>query len=213
VPGIPAVLRSAALELDYRDLAAEELLRTCADLRDRSAWDELIHRFHGLIYGAVLRTGRRYERFPRDLCDDLVQETYVRLAAHGAKALRDFVPRQPGSAFRYLQVIAIRVTQDACKKKDFQRIEELPADPPDRFASDKTEWLALKAQIDDILRRHATLRDCQIFRLHYLHGMTAKEIAGIGALELTVKGVESALLRLTRLIQENLGEGKRESSG
>jgi DNA-directed RNA polymerase specialized sigma24 family protein len=60
------------------------------------------------------------------------------------------------------------------------------------------------------LRKHATERDCQIFGLHYLAGMTTKEIAAIPGMGLTVKGVESVLVRLKRFIQENLNSGERE---
>lgn len=207
---IPDVVRSAALAHDYSDLTGEELLRVCADLRDATAWDEFIRRFHAAIYAAVLRTGRRYAQFQRGLCDDLVQETYLRLAAREAKALREFVPRHPGSACCYLQVIAVRVTHDCCKKKDFHRLQELPVDPPDVAAPDKTEWLARKTELGDLLRKHATARDCQIFWLHYGQGMTAKEIAALASIGLTVKGVESVLLRLKGLIQENFDPGKRE---
>ena len=210
VSDIPDVLRSAALGQDYSDLTGEELLCVCADLRDAAAWNEFIRRFHNAIYAAVLRTGRRYAQFHRGLCDDLVQETYLRLSAHQAKALCEFVPRHPGSACSYLQVIAIRVTHDYCKRKEFGRTEELPVDPPDMAAPDKTEWLALKTEIFDLLRKHATARDCRIFSLHHLQGMTAKEIAAVSGGELSVKGVESVLARLKRLIQENLDYRKRE---
>ena len=207
--GISDVLRSAELA-NYSDLSGEELLRLCADLRDAAAWAEFIRRFHAAIYAAVLRTGRRYERFHRGLCDDLVQETYLRLSANQAKALRQFEPRHAGSAYCYLQVIAARVTHDHCKRKDFHRIQDLPPDPPDIAAPDKTEWLALKAAVGELLRKQATVRDCQIFGLHYLQGMTAREIASIPGIGLTVKGVESVLVRLKRLIQENFDPGKRE---
>ena len=186
------------------------MLRVCADLQDAAAWDEFIRRFHAAIYAAVLRTGRRYAQFHRGLCDDLVQETYLRLSSNRAHALREFVPQHPGSAFCYVQVIAIRVVHDYCKRRDFRQTQELPPDPPDLAAPDKTEWLALKAAVLDVLRKHATSRDCQIFGLHHLQGMTAKEIAAIPGMGLTVKGVESALTRLRRLIQENLNPGERE---
>lgn len=191
-------------------MASEDLLCACADLHNRAAWDEFIRRFNGPIYAAVSRTGHRYEQFQRGLCDDLVQETYLRLSVNGARALRDFVPRHTGSAACYLQVIALRVTHDYCKKKDFRRIQELPADPPDPAAPDKSEWIALLNQIDGVLRRHATERDRRIFGLHHIQGMTAKEISAIPSIALTTKGVESVLVRLKLLLQENLGEGKRE---
>ena len=46
--------------------------------------------------------------------------------------------------------------------------------------------------------------------LHYLRGMTAKEIAALPCMELTIKGVESVLMRLKRVIQENTAYGQRE---
>lgn len=180
----------------------------CADLRDTAAWEEFIRRFQPAIYSAILRTGRHYPQFNPGACDDLVQETYVRLSAARAKALREFVPRHPGSAFGYVQVIAIRVTQDHCKKKQFH--EELPPDAPDPAAPGKTEWLALVAEIDRPLRTLAGERDRQIFRLHHIQGMTAREIAAIPVMGLTVEGVESVLVRLKRLLREYFADSKRE---
>jgi RNA polymerase sigma factor (sigma-70 family) len=211
VPTIPAVLRSPELANDYTELSSEQLLRICADLRDAAAWSEFIRRLHATIFTAVLRTGRRYAQFHRGLCDDLVQETYLRLSAHDAKALREFEPRHPGSAQSYLWVIAARVTQDYCKSKNFRRTEELPPDPPDAAAPGKAEWLALKAAIGDVLRKHAVARDRQIFGLHFLQGMSAREIAEIPGIGLKLKGVESAIDRLKDLIRENLGGAERES--
>ena len=208
--GITYVVRSRALKNAYCDLSPEELIRVCADLRDAAAWSEFICRFHAAIYSAVLRTGRRYAQFHRGLCDDLVQDTYLRLAARDARALRDFVPRREGSAQCYLRVIAARVTQDFCKKNDFKYIQELPPDPPDIPVPAEAEWLALKAQIGAGLRKLATPRDCRIFRLHYLCGLTSAEIAAIPDIGLSLKGVESVLVRLKRSVQEILGGGKRE---
>lgn len=203
VSGTLDVLTSPALTRDYSELTGEELLCVCADLRDAAAWDECVRRFHPVIYTTVLRTGQRYAQFHRGLCDDLEQETYLRLSVNNAKALRAFVPRHPGSAFGYVQVIAIRVTHDYCKRRDFRQTEELPADRPDTAAPDKEDWLALKACIGDLLRKHASVRDRQIFWLYHQQGMTAKEIAALADIGLSIKGVESVLVRLKRLIQEN----------
>jgi DNA-directed RNA polymerase specialized sigma24 family protein len=203
VSGITGVVRYPALAHDYLHLTAEELLGVCADLRNTAAWDEFIRRFHTTIFAAVLRTGRRYAQFHSALCDDLVQETYLRFSANHAKALREFVPRYPGSAFCYLQVIAIRVTHDYCKKQGFCHLEVLSDDQPGIPAPDKMEWLVLKAAIENLLREHTTARDRQIFGLHDLQGMTASEIAAMPDIALAVKGVESVLTRLRRLIQEN----------
>jgi RNA polymerase sigma factor (sigma-70 family) len=196
VSGVLGVLTSPALANNYSDLPPDDLVCACADLRNSAAWDEFIRRFHTVIYKAASRTCRRYGQFDRDLFDDLVQDTYLRLSAKDAKALRAFVPRHPGSAYCYVQVIAVRVTQDYCKRKDILRTGELSADPPDSAAPNIEEWLALKAEIADRRLKHASARDRQIFWLYHLQGMTAKEIAAIPAIGLTVKGVESVLQRL-----------------
>ncbi len=119
MPDILDVLISPELPNEFSELTGEQLLHACADLRNSAAWDEFVQRFQRLIYTAVLRTLRRYGQFNSALCDDLVQDTYLRLSAHDAKALRDFVPRQPGSASNYVWVIAVRVTLDYCKSKKF----------------------------------------------------------------------------------------------
>lgn len=207
---VPDVLRSRELTNDYSDLSPEELLRVCADLSNADAWSALIRCFNQGLVTAVWRAGRRYNQFHRGLCDDLVQETYLKLSAHHGRALRNFVPRHPGSARCYLSVIATRVTQDYCKRKGFGHTEELQPDPPDIAAPDRGAWLALKASIGAVLRKHATARDRQIFGLHFLQGLTAREIAAMPDIGLSLKGVESAIARLRRLIQENLELGERD---
>ena len=204
------MIRSPHLASDLSDLPPEELVRACTDLRDAAAWNELVRRFNTLIVAVVWRTGRRYAQFDRGLCDDLVQDTYLRLSANGARALRLFVPRHPESVPGYFAVIAARVTHDYCRSKKLRHLQELPADLPDSAAPDKAQWLAHKAAIGQLLIRHSSARDRQIFGLHFLQGMTAKEIAAIPAVGLSLKGVESVIVRLRRLIQENLGPGKRD---
>jgi hypothetical protein len=56
-------------------------------------------------------------------------------------------------------------------------------------------------------------RDRLIFWLHYQHGMSAKAIAGLPAVGLTAKGVESALLRLTRIVREHVVDLRSEGPG
>jgi RNA polymerase sigma-70 factor (ECF subfamily) len=65
---------------------------------------------------------------------------------------------------------------------------------------------------EQILTRLKTLsssptyeRDVAIFWLYYEQGYTAKEISLLPTVQLTVKGVESTLLRLTRFIRDQGG--------
>ena len=65
----------------------------------------------------------------------------------------------------------------------------------------------LLREIDAILKRHAFrptfFRDYSIFWLYYKQGLTAQAIAELHCIGLTVKGVESTLLRLTKLVRQN----------
>jgi hypothetical protein len=56
-------------------------------------------------------------------------------------------------------------------------------------------------------------RDIAIFWFYYRWGLTAKEISEILSMGLTVKGVESVLLRLTRLVRSKLGGSYGTASG
>lgn len=70
---------------------------------------------------------------------------------------------------------------------------------------------ALLAQLDGLLRRYpeaVSARDRSLFWLYYQQGFTAEAISRIPAMRLSVKGVESALLRMTRLLRKTIAVGK-----
>jgi RNA polymerase sigma-70 factor, ECF subfamily len=182
------------------DGSPEALLQTCADLDDVEAWEEFIARFNPLIVASVVRTIRRYDR--AGLVDDLVQDVYLKFAANRAKVLREFKPMYPGGVFGYIKVIAANVVHDYFKSKP-GKPGDLPPLPADVVVEDETEWRILLRDIDDVLRAASiSPRDRQIFWLYYRQGMSAKEIAAIASLKLTVKGVESVIVRLNQLIRE-----------
>ena len=55
-------------------------------------------------------------------------------------------------------------------------------------------------------------RDRLIFWLYYQQGMSAKAIAALPTVGLGAKGVESAILRLTRLVREQLAGLRSQTS-
>jgi DNA-directed RNA polymerase specialized sigma24 family protein len=62
-------------------------------------------------------------------------------------------------------------------------------------------------KIDEILKKHCSQRDQDIFWLYYLQEFPAREIAELPKFkELSIKGVESILYRLKRLICEKWEE-------
>ena len=53
------------------------------------------------------------------------------------------------------------------------------------------------------------VRDYAVFWLYYQHGLTARDISRLPSVQLTVKGVESTLLRLTRLVRSRMSRTTR----
>jgi RNA polymerase sigma-70 factor (ECF subfamily) len=191
----------------------EALLRECADLRHSQAWDRFLRRFNPLIVATVARTIRRYGLDRAGLSDDLAQEVYLKCSANRARVLREFKPRYPGAVFGYLKVIAVNVVHDHFKSKLGRHLDHSPLQN-NVAGRDETEWRLLLRDIDDFLKKPpVSERDRQIFWLYYRQGMSAKEIAALSSLNLTIKGVESVIVRLNQLIRNAFENGERQSRG
>ena len=188
----------------------EALLSECADLRNTQAWERFLRRFNPLIVATVVRTIRRYGFDRAGLSDDLAQEVYLKFSANRARVLREFKPRYPGAAYGYLRVIAANVVHDHFKSKLGKHPEQSPL-PHDVAGKDGAEWRLLLRDIDDLLKKPPiSERDRQIFWLYYRQGMSAKEIAAISSLKLTIKGVESVIVRLNQLVRNAFENGERQ---
>ena len=167
----------------------------------------------------MLRTALRWGDPSR--IDDLVQDTYLKLCSNGARILREFEFRHADALFGFLKVVAANVVNDHFKllnrvKRDAGHrseepggLESIPAtNPADPLWP--TERDILLNEIDDLLRRRASEagheRDRTIFWLYYRQGLSARAIASIPSVGLSTKGVESAIVRLTRLVRESMAE-------
>jgi len=191
------------------DESPEDLLRECANLRHSQAWERFLSRFNPLIVATVVRTIRRYGFDHAGLSDDLAQEVYLKFSANRAKVLREFKPRYSGAVFGYIRVIAANVVHDHFKSKAGKCPDRSPS-PDDGAARDETEWRLVLREIDDLLRKPPTgERDRQIFWLYYRQGMSAKEIAALSSLDLSIKGVESVIVRLNQLVRNAFENRKR----
>ncbi len=206
--------------MPYQNLAATELVRACVDSADPGAWEEFVRRFQPTIAGVALRTARRWGESSPLVLEDLVQETFVKICADRRRLLRDFEPRHPEAFFGYLKVVTARVVHDyfkrthAAKRGSEEGIQSLSGlfqqDPPDPAASRQIEQATLLGEIERRLEELSLgptgERDRRIFRLYYQVGMSASTIAELPGMNLTVKGVESTIFRVTRLLRESLAE-------
>jgi len=203
----------------YSSLSPEDLIRVCGKAPDAEAWEEFVSRFHRAISLSVIRAAYQWSELPRQQVDDLVQDTYLKLCSDRFRLLGDFAVRHPDAIVGYIKTVAANVVHDYFKAQRSQKRgsrqthESLDDIDPASGNSSPGSQAATERQI--LLRQvHQCLaacskgpdqeRDCLIFWLYYRHGMSAKAIAGLPAVGLTAKGVESAILRLTRLVRERM---------
>ena len=140
--------------------------------------------------------------------------------------LREFDPSHPDAIFAFLKVVTANVANDYFKRSRAGKrggnlvIETLEdaertgaAVGPSSPAS--VERAVLLQEVDACLCAVApaeTLeRDRTIFWLYYRQGLTAREIVDLPSINLSLKGVESTLHRLTQLVRTHLVESCRGS--
>jgi RNA polymerase sigma-70 factor, ECF subfamily len=196
-----------------------QLIRACAESNDGAAWDEFVSRFHRSISLSVIRTANQWGQAPNQVVDDLVQETYLKLCAGRCSLLLRFAEQHPEAVPGYIKTIAVNVAHDHFKSVHSQKRgagepqESLAEIDPESAAEGfggqcAMERQILLKQIDECLG--ACLvgpdqeRDRLIFWLYYRQGLSAKAIAALPTVGLTAKGVESAILRLTRLVRQQI---------
>jgi RNA polymerase sigma-70 factor (ECF subfamily) len=194
----------------------------CSDSGESAAWSELVARTQGLVAATIAATIRRWRACKSAAVDDVVQEVYLKISANHSALLRNFAPRHPNAVLGYLRAVSSSVAQDYCKRLNAAKrgsggdesLSEL--DPPSSGrqagGAASMERAILITEIDCVLRRMTegpdARRDQAIFWLYYRQGFTASSIASIRGFGLTVKGVESTILRLTRLVRHGIGVGR-----
>lgn len=190
------------------EVPIRELLHLCLTSGDQGLWEKFVRRTQPAIANVIINTIRRWREPSPSLVDDLIQETFLKLFASDRKALRGLRNEHENTIFGYLKVVASNVTKDHFRQRA-NLVEEVeltdPVVPPCPDGFDRVEFDRLKGQIQECLERHSSSdtceRDQRIFWLFYEQGYTAREISLIPDIELTVKGVESALQRLTRVLK------------
>jgi RNA polymerase sigma-70 factor (ECF subfamily) len=206
------------LPINAQPIALSHLLQLCLQSCDELLWAEFIRRSQPVIAGVIVKAMRRWRTPSPALVDDLVQETYLKLCANDFKALREFVCEHENALHGFLKVVASHVVHDYFRSsysqkrgsgKEDEELEQVSLRSPDVSASaEHIEREVLFQEIRQCLETRAAgpnfPRDYAIFWLYYVQGYTAKAIARLPSVGLTTKGVESTILRLTRLVREGL---------
>ena len=199
--------------MTYQDQSNEQLLQLCARSANAEAWEEFVRRFQPLIAGVAMRVAERYGQNGSGVVDELVQETFLKLCRNDSKALKEFKAEHDGAVFGFLKTVALNVSIDHFRSLQ-PRSEEPLEDWQETSVSgtsagtETAEMSVLLEQVDGALTRSTGVdtreRDRTVFWLYYKHGFTAKAIAALPAVGLTVKGVETVIFRLTKAIRKSL---------
>jgi RNA polymerase sigma-70 factor, ECF subfamily len=202
----------------HSSMSGEELIRACAD-NDGAAWDEFVSRFYRPISLSIIRTAYQWGEIPQQVVDDLVQDTYLKLCGNKCSQLLEFTAKHPEKIVGYVKTTAMNVAHDHFKSLHSQKrgsgevsqiAEESDpkAAPSQPGGQEAIEREVLFKQIDECiescLEGPDRDRDRTVFWLYYQQGMTAKDIAALPTMNLSDKGVESVIVRTTRLVRERI---------
>lgn len=206
--------------MDPQRLSAQELVQLCLASQDQMIWFEFVRRFRPLIFGVVVKSLRRWTTPDRAMVDDLIQDTFLKLCVNNFRALRNFDYEHENSLFGFLKTVASNVVQDYIRTtysqkrgsgRDEEDLDSVSATvtAANSFADDAHRSILIseiKNCLDEEAEEPNFPRDSAVFWLYYRHGLTAKAISELPSIGLGVKGVESTLLRLTRLLRAKLTE-------
>jgi RNA polymerase sigma-70 factor (ECF subfamily) len=210
--------------VNYASVPTEQLILACVQTNAAHAWEEFVRRFNPLIARVAVRTAHRWGERSPSVFDDLVQETYLKLCAENCRLLRTFEASKPGALYGYLKVVTANVVHDHFKSAraakrgageatediDVEEICASSAFQPSSSDQASIERTILFQEIDQLLSKSIPAEELSrsrlIFWLYYRSGLSASAIALLPNIHLTTKGVESVLLRLTRLVRAILTE-------
>ena len=205
------------------DTPAADLLRECGErLTDRVLWTRFQERFQGLIFLYLMRA-LRFRRIQDDMSDivpDLAQEVYLRLVQHAGRILRSFRGTTEFSVMAFLARVSSSVVQDYQRQitSEKRRAQVIPiesarggevvarsVESPEfdsNALSSILSWIDIERIVEGDPDRKNARRNALIFKLHYIDGFEAGEIARFPGFELTKSGVETILARLRKRIQK-----------
>lgn len=213
-------MESEAPAVSFAQLSPEALIQLCIN-GDATAWEEFMRRYHRLFAGVVFRTTRKWGESSPTTMDDLIQEIYLKLCADEYRLLRAYDPKHPDAIYGYLKVITANVVHDRFKALHSEKrggdkmVEDLTTlenqsdldDAGSKQAMEREILLReIAAHLNASLSGETADRDRTIFWLYYRQGFTTKAIASLPAIGLTIKGVESTILRLTKLVRKRMVE-------
>jgi RNA polymerase sigma factor (sigma-70 family) len=210
------------------NLSTCELLAECANnLRDTARWEVFYSRYRRKIVTYLWRaygmSSGRSDGFAR-YADDWVQEFFTKLIQHDGRVLRSFRGTTEISVSAFLASIAVSIVSDhlRAQRANRRRAQLVSMDEIEDYNAPRVESDSRVSALLDLLDIENALkadeesknpeRDLLIFKLHFVEGLTAREIASIPTFNLTISGLEKVLNRLRRRVSRGTSSGDPEAS-
>ncbi len=176
-----------------------------------------MRRFHRVIAATVVKTLLAARIQPSTFADDLIQDVYARLCANDRRALREFTGPNELAFCGFLRRVAYNVVQDHLRNRKNRPNEPLPDDLQVKpAASQDLDFQLLLGEIvdllDKIVPRETAERDKTLFLLYFRQGLPARAIAGLPAMGRSEKGVESAVLRMTKQLRSLMATQRQKGT-
>jgi RNA polymerase sigma-70 factor (ECF subfamily) len=203
-------------------IVANRLDRICAYSAQAPEWEQFVRAVSPVVALAARRVSSVWGDSSEGTVSEIVQEVFLKLCEDERRILREFDDRGNDSFLKLLRMITASVGTDHFRRVRAEKrggnSHPVPLeshlhaeDVSDAGAMAAVEWPSLISQLDGLLMLYpktVSERDRNLFWLYYRQGLTAEAISRIPAIGLSAKGVESALLRLTRLLRETILNGK-----
>lgn len=209
------ILDPAGKEIDFE---AVELFRSCArDLRNTELWDAFYARFKRKILLYLLRAfrmmGGNSDQFVR-YSDDWMQDVFTKLVQNDGRVINSFRGTTENSIYAFLCSIALSIVADDLRAKGAVRrraqlisLEQAhdsaaAVNPDDRRLAAALKLIDLEKVLQSGDESKNPERDLLIYKLHFVEGLSAREIASIPSLKLTTSGAEKVVGRVkNRLVR------------
>lgn len=197
------------LTMDLTTVSIRDLLEHCLCSNDEAGWSEFLRRITPTISGVVYNKVSRWGRPDPGLVQDLVHDTLLKLFDKEKAALRNFEPQHENAIFGYVKVIARHVVDDYRHPKE-ESLEDGGNTIEDEKSSEAELFLKVQcAEIEQCIEKlDATQMEKGIFWSFYRFRYTAKAIAEMPGVNLSVKGVETILARMIRQVKAEMKRGK-----
>src|SRR5579859_207430 len=201
----------------------EELVRLLLTTQDEALradlWVEFWSRFQRVLAITVRRRLlRRRGWADHALVEDLVHDALAKILKADFKVLQGFEFRHQFDLRGFLKVMAANVVEDYLRKEKVSPValdDSLPDHPRFPAEVERREQLQKIEKCLQQLRGKPNFdRDYKLFWLRNREGVTAQAIFEQPDMGFnSVKGVESALLRLNRWVIQCIGGTRKKSSG